>query len=571
MATSARRADHVAPAAATSGPVRLWGLPLWAHLAAYAALLLALVPLLRLDAAFTSDEGAYAIQVHRLDRGSWVDRYALADVDPDGDWYPFVNSVRGDGGWYLYAKHPLYPVAQLAAVRAVGEVAGLHLLPLVAALGVAAAAWLLAAEVDGRMARPAFWLVALGPVLVNAHVVWAHVPMAAVAGAAFVAGARVVTSGVTIGRVAVLGGGLALAVLLRAEGLLVAAGLAPVLGVVRWRRAGFGAGVAAAAAAGLAPLAAVAVERWWVGTIVGVEIGTQSVRQAEGSFLAGRATGAWWTLFAGGFERVASLVVVVLLAVLGWAAVAAARDAGRRGALPVALLAAAGLGAVRLAVAPTDPVPALFAAWPLAFAGLLLWRPGSAVERAMAASAGLTAIAVLATQYPEGGGFEWGGRFLLGLSVPVAVLAVAGLRRALPSAGAPGAGLAVPAAGAVLVVFAVAGATILGQVQRRHDRVVGLVDRTATAAGAPVVVTTSPALPRLAWRLDPATRFLLVDEGERGDALRALAGAGTGRALLVGTAGGAPPDAGPGATVTDVTPEHGADGLTYHVVELSPP
>ena len=83
-----------------------------------------------------------------------------------------------------------------------GRTFGLHLLNLLGVVGAAVAAWLLAGELDPRLRRPAFWLAAGGPVLVNGFLVWAHAPSAALAGLALVAAARIVRRGITPGRVA---------------------------------------------------------------------------------------------------------------------------------------------------------------------------------------------------------------------------------------------------------------------------------------------------------------------------------------------------------------------------------
>src|SRR5690606_2052230 len=84
-----------------------------------------------------------------------------------------------------------------------------------------------------------------------------------------------------------------------------------------------------------------------------------------------------------------------------------------------------------------DLVPGILAACPVLAAGLaaLRWQRLEPDRRALAVFVGAYAGAVIATQYPQGGGTEWGGRFLapvLVAGVALAVPALVGLARPVP-------------------------------------------------------------------------------------------------------------------------------------------
>ena len=121
---------------------------------------------------------------------------------------------------------------------------------------------------------------------------------------------------------------------------------------------------------------------------------------------------------------------------------------------------------------------------------------------------------------PEGGGLEWGGRFLSPILVPIAVLAAAGLARALDSVPAEAdrryATALLAALGVVTAVFALATA---GSLRAREDGIVAALDRHP----ATVTVTTRPAYPRIAWRADDRLTWMLTDDARLPTLLEHLA------------------------------------------------
>ena len=208
------------------------------HVAALAVVLLALMPLIGTGCSFSADEGAVTVQARSLSQWRRLDRRAPGPGGgSDRRELPLELSERGPDG--------IGPLRQAPAVRAAagcrrprGGRPG-HGAPLPA--GTVAAAGLagtLARRLDPAIARPAIWVVGLAsPLLFHGYLVIAHTwvrrwPPAGVL-AAIVAFER--RSGLPgPGRAPAL----AACVLLRSEGLFMAAALAAVAGVIRAGPAG---------------------------------------------------------------------------------------------------------------------------------------------------------------------------------------------------------------------------------------------------------------------------------------------------------------------------------------------
>lgn len=507
------------------------------HAAALAVVLVALFPLMSPNSAFTSDEGAYALQVKALEQGSWDYQYRAESLDPDGRYFPIILGDRGPSGFHPYAKHPAYPLLMRAATSLVGQTVGLHLLALLGVLGTAVAAWLLASELDPRLSRPAFWLAASGPVLVNGYLIWAHAPSAAVAGLALVGAVGILRKGVVSWAGVGTAAALAVGVLLRSEGVLFAAalalGLASIL-ILRDRRP-----LAALAAAGgvIGPaLVTTELERRWVSSIVGQSYRiTARQGTVPSSFLEGRRDGAWHELLQGHFidasAGVPVLVALLVVAGMGWLALRRWEPRSTR-ILVAGAVAAIALLVLRFAAHPSDPVTGLLPAWPLAVLGLLLmrWKGARPAVLMVAATSVLFTGAVLATQYPEGGGVEWGGRFLSPCLVGLAVLAAAGLSRAVdaaPSVDRPKVVVALVMVGVATAAFSLGTA---GTLRARQDGVIAALARHPS----PVTVTTHPALPRLAWRADDRLTWMLTDDAGLPGLMRDLRDQGVTEVTVVG-------------------------------------
>ena len=517
---------------------RAWALPLPAHAAVLAVALMAAAPFLFLDDTFTADEGTYALQVRALERGSWAFDYRAGELDPAGEWLPLLNGTRGGDAWYAYVKHPAYPLVLRAATRAVGERAGLHLPALAGAVLVAVAAWLLAAQLDRRAARASFWLAGASPVAVNAYLVWAHAPAAAVAGLALVAALRFVVTGRAGWLVALLGL-LSAGVLLRSESLLFAGAVAVALAVVGGpgRRLWVRAAVPAACLA-VAGLTAVLEERWITsilgrGGAAGSAALAESVASAPdggaGDWVSGRFRGAWNSLLRGAhLSAPDSVLVLAALVVLGLALVVGRRRrAGWERDTIAALALAAALYVVR-AAGTDQAMTGLLAAWPVVLFAAAAPVVASRAARALGVVCAVFAAAVLLTQYPIGGGFEWGGRYLFPLLVPLSVLAVLGLREVVRQAGAAGPTIARLA----LVLAVVPVATGLVVLRTVRPLLGDVVDEVA-ATGRPLVLAHSPALPPAAWRTYPRVGWMRAPESDTVDVVARLRARGAEGLLVV--------------------------------------
>lgn len=553
---------------------RAWGAPLWAHVGALALLLAVVLPFMSPQSAFTSDEGAYALQQRALAEGSWAYDYPAGELDPDGRYFPLNQADRGTDAFYPYVKHPAYPLLLRGSTSLLGEALGLHLPALLGVLGAAVAAWLLAAQLDPRLRRPAFWLAASGPVLVNGYLLWAHSLSAALAGFALVGAVRLARADPGEGvrgfllSIAGVAGCLVAGVLLRSEGLLFAGAVAAAVAVTRFRSAGARqAALVFALLAGPAALAELA-ERAWARAIVGTQVGGLGVRGGTSSFLSGRIEGGWHDLFQGHLVRSsAGLPVVLAMGIIAGLGFVALRrwSANSRRDLSLALVAGAVLYVLRLRWYPMDPVTGLFAAWPVALLGLLLfrWRGSGAIGRVLALTVGLFTMAVVATQYAGGGGAEWGGRFFSPLTVPLAVLAVAGLDRALAAAPRPQRRQLTGMIAAVAALTAVVGLASVGRVRLVQDRMVEAAARNA----APVTVTTFPGLARVAWRTAESVKWMHAEEEDLTTLLESLHRQGVEEVGVVTVREALESGAGPYRTVAEVPePDLGRLGMSLFVL-----
>ena len=512
--------------------------PLWAHVFGLVLLLGATAPLLKLDASFTTDEGAYAHQAHSVEGGGWPVRQVSDVVDPSGRWFGMVNGSQGPNGNFTYTAHPLVVVVMARLASGLGDDVGLHLLPLAGVVGSAIAAWLLAGIVrpnDRRLSAAAFWVAATSPVLVNGTVIWAHTASAALAGFALVGAVRIFERGVNAKSLALLGVTAAGGVLLRSEGLLFAGALTAALMVGLWfRRARTSAVVASAVVAGPA-MVAYFIERRWVARIVGGPSLVQpAIRQVGGSWISGRLSGGWHDLInPNAADLVAAVLGAIALSIVIFAGVKLRRlrvGEGREvaGLLTVAL----GLLLVRTFLRPIETVTGLLAAWPLALVGLLAaarWNRLPAAERFLAGVGLLFGAAVFATGYAEGGGQEWGGRFYFPLLVPMAVLAVVWLVRAAEGWTAADRRALLAPLVAMAVVPSLLGLVVVRDLRVHSDHIVSDI----AAVKPQVIVTNSIALPRAAWRLR-GVAWLRVDIPDMPDVVDQLRAAGIGPVAVVG-------------------------------------
>ncbi|MEM7339992.1 MAG: hypothetical protein AAF467_15155 [Actinomycetota bacterium] len=525
------------------------------HLIVYGVLLAAIVAVVPLDASFGSDDGAYAAQVYALrqngidltDPGHWALSRPLPVVaQPFEGW---LNAAVTSAGPTPYTANPAYSILLTVVaglvhgpVRA-GETAGslgagLHLVPLAAAMAAAAVAWALASTWRRDAAPLAFWLVGLSPLLVSATTLWAHTLAGALGGLSVLALARLVRSDHRRRQVAwamLLMLALTAAAVVRSEAVLWIVALAA--GAVAARsRVALLAAVPACAVAGTAWF----VARAWGASLRADRLPVETSILAltdQPSWLAGRAPAAWLLLLAekpAASTTALTIAGVILAAFAGWRA----RTTLGANMITIALVAAAGVYVVRSIQGPGMAITGLFGAWPVALClliagagaavigdgstttelraeGLTIWTRASSlpITPFLVVPALVLTAAVLATQHANSGGLQWGGRYLSFLIVPVAAAAaVTGIDHVRRHR----VGFA-----ALMVAPAIAGVVTAATLHRGHHRIV----EAATAPGAPVVVTEFAELPRIAWPALPTTfyraqgdtvGFLLDDLAEAG-------------------------------------------------------
>lgn len=566
-------ADPQAPAPRRAGPVsRLWGLPLRAHVAALAVVLLALVPLIGTGSSFSADEGASVVQARSLSRGEgWIVEHPFADIDATGANYPLENSERGDRGVAPYAKHPLYPLV-LATAHRVGGVTGMVLLSLAGTLCAAGLAALIARRLDEALVRPTLWALGLAsPLLFDGFLVIAHSLAAALAAGAVLLALRAADRRSVVTALAVVPC-VAAAVLFRTEAVFFAAGLASVAAALaldsrRARSALF----AVAGGAVLATVVTMALEDRWTAHVLGAASVTAPLTTASplGGGLGSQVRAFVLTWLTTGYSTSGLIDVALFVMAIGTVltALAVRRHAEDRIVVGLSLVVATA-GALALAAGPVHLVPGLLIAFPVVGAGLvLLNRRVLATDTARLAFGTFVvfALGVAATQYERGGSGEWGGRyFALGLPlvVPVVLLAIRDAGRRLASGPRRVAGGALVVCMAAMATMGVA--TIREQ-HRRTDAMNGAIRaaiRSVPSDGLPVVVATDGALARHAWPIMDDAR-LLLSNGDLEELAGRLDAAGV-REFVVVTSAARPLEV-PGSRMQVVSRDEGTLALVLVV------
>lgn len=491
--------------------VRVWSLPLRAHLAALAVVLVALMPVVGTSASFSADEGAAIIQARSLSRGGgWIVEHPVPEADPDGAAYPIELSQGGPKGTAPFAKHPLYALLLAGADRLAG-ITGMVLLSLLGTVAAAGLAATLAARIEPGLARPTLWAAGVAsPLLFDGYLVIAHTLGAACAGGAVLAAAVAFERRSRAAAMAVAPC-VAVAVLLRSEAVFLALGLAVAAGVLGRRRGDRVVAGLVAAGSVLAAGAARLGERVWAVEIVGggsVGAGAARLPSKSSGFISDRWDALVLTGLRPGYDEfpLAELLLLVMVGALVIGAYATRR--GRRGVAPMVGVAA-GSALAAVLIAPANVVPGILVASPVVLVGLALAGRGAlatTTARLAALTAGVFALCVLATQYSVGGSGEWGGRYLavgLPLALPVLVLAI---RRRASRSFVCG----------LLVCSLALGVMAVGSLRSAHRFGAGLIAAIHEIAGPdrPVLVTTAPLLPRMAWATFDDQRWLLSEQAD---------------------------------------------------------
>lgn len=500
---------------------------LMAPLAAHAALLLLILMgwafWLGAGGLFSVDEGIAALQAEVLaDTGEWAIDHPLAKFDVDGSAFPLRSAEVGEHGIVPYGKHPLYP-AILSLAHGVAGAGGMVAISLLGTVIASTGAALLARRSRPELAVPTLYVTGLvSPLLFDSTLLIAHSIGAAAAAVAAVAVVRHHEDGrrwLSWWMLLALAAGVGV-VLLRGEGLILAGSLAAVAAAATaaTRRAAWG---ATAAAAVLAVVGSVLIERWWRGSILGDVAEspyTSPTLSGDGSFVSDRISSFVTTTVKVSYSSDPAQALLFGAAIMLLVALVAIRRQEEDERILVgASVIASCLAVAWLLTAPSSAVPGLLIAFPVLWFGLALggWA-GSGRSVSLLAVAGLFAAGVLATQYRQGGGLEWGFRYVaiaLPLAVPAAVAGLDQARRTLDRRAAA-------AVGSALLTVSVVLAAMAGTTQREvnrfnewmQDRIVSVAPPSSLGRddgdGRPVVISAEFILPQTIWPVYDEARWL---------------------------------------------------------------
>jgi hypothetical protein len=159
----------------------------------------------------------------------------------------------------------------------------------------------------------------------------------------------------------------------------------------------------------------------------------------------------------------------------------------------------------RVGWAPNIELQGLVVAWPVAVVGIAGFRPRDGAARPLAVLLIVFAGLVVFTQYAEGGGFEWGGRFLSPMVGPMAAMAAVGLLRLRPHPMIKG------AVATIVVVPVVAGMMMLTRVRSDEDAVA--VQLSALAPNG-IVATDIHYVTQYLWDQEVTDRMLTAPPGQ---------------------------------------------------------
>jgi hypothetical protein len=493
-------------------------LRLRAHIAALALVLIG-VGLVVGPGLFSGDEGAALAQAKVLaESGHWgiVERLPLADRD--GSRAAVDKSDRlADGTDAPLTKHPLYPwvLAQLSSRISGGVARWAQVLSILGTLGAAIGAAGLATRMRWGDPRVVLWAAGVGsPLLFDSTLAIAHTLAAAAIAVVALAAVELWGGAAVHWRWwAVLTGGTMFAVALRHEAVVAVGVAAVVLMLAGWqtrRSRPLLLGITIGAVGAASWIADRAVTKRVTGVVGSVALPAQG-----SSGLRARADGAVTTLLQPGYG--ARPWAGLAFAAAGVVLVVAWRSAGS--ARRVLSVVAGVMAAASLVLPGVSAIPGLLVACPALVIGLVL-AASDRSTRWVWSGVIVFGVGILAIQYAEGGGAEWGWRYVA-LALPIAVpLAVHGFRGdGRRSFGDP-AVLAVAAVSLCGALFGVRAAYI--HRHRTEARVEAVARLAATPAaapgdgGAPVVVSPLFSLGRFSWDQLDTQRQLRIAPGDLG-------------------------------------------------------
>ena len=544
------------PAGLASLARRIWGVPLRFHAALLLAILAGLAAWIGPGYSFSNDEGASVLQAQAIAQGHWVIPAPIPRLDAGGRYYPIELSAGGPKGYAPLGKHLFYGVL-LALVYRIGGLVGMVGLSLLGTVAAALLAAALSRELAPGFERLTLWFTALAtPLLFDGFLIVGQTVAAALTTGA----ALLVLRYLTRGDWRLLPAAAACCVpacLLRTEAEIWCAALASAavlvaLALPRFRPGGGGDSPAASfpthrgfAAAGTLGAAAVfgrLADQLLTRHALGA-VSSFTSTPAQGQSVLDQAHGGFVSLLQAGSDPWSTGGALIVVALGLVALVARLFKRGRTSTAGIVVVAGVVLvlWLFRAWSYPADAIPGLAVAAPVLWLGVWLsdrTRLRNPAGWICLLAPALFFLGVLATEYANGGGLQWGGRFYaisLPVVVPVAVLNLAREGRRL----APAARHAVTGVALTLtVVLAASGLWTLRsghEVGRQSQAELTAVARQAPAGdgGAPILVTTSAVWPRYEWQVYPHVRWQLATLGSLRTWSTDLAGLGVDRFVLV--------------------------------------
>jgi hypothetical protein len=530
------------------------------HQLALGLIMAALIPVAGLQAVWSADEGALLYQIRSLSEGTgWTFTHPYPEADPDGNAFPIHLSSwaenrsqdradsqsqdRADGPWYqadgpryiVLAKHTAY-LWIAAGLYGLGGYGLVVVLSVLSGLAAAIATSRLASLLDPDAERPALWVAGLAsPLLLHSYVAWGHTVAAALVawGTYWLVRDRQPTASAWS-----IGAGLAMlfgACLIRTEAPLAVLAIGLAMAADR-RRLGWVVVTVGAAGRIVDQLTDVAT---------GGPVEPVSSTWSLVDFAAGRIEGFTITWLLPSYGRAPIDLTIAVAAACVLAAAVVARRGGNAIRLSWLLLTvAAGAVAFRFAGARSALVPGLVVAFPALFGGLaLLGRHTLADRRARVLLGGFVLFcgAVLATQYRQGGGGEWGGRyFATGLPFGLAVATASVMHAARGLTTAQRRRLAVPLVASMVLMstMGILGLRVSRQMTDQLATEIGAtVDGLAFAAeqggDRPVVVSTIAGLGRWMWADIDEGRWLRIGRSDLAPTARRLHVLGVDQLIVV--------------------------------------
>ncbi len=558
---AASTAPQVSRTAGFIGGVTGW------HAPALLLVLFVFFPLVVVDSVWSADIGVRMYQAKALvTSGDWQVAHPLPRADPEGLYFPLhLSSATDDNFQYIpLPKHPALVWLTAALYRIGGGRGdnGLAAIVVVQTLSSFAAALgtaRLMARTRPSLATATLWFTGLlSPLFFDAYLGYAHSSAAALMVWAAVLTLQFTDPGPGTGsdgsRLVLATFLVALACLVRTEASLLGLAAAGGLVVAGWHRSGRPRWIFASAAFALTTAAATVTDRLLAPATTG--LANPGHANATWGGLSGRLEGMQQTLLSPGRSESDILVLVAAALVLA-AGFLVGRSSHHRPVPELLLVVAAMAAALRVVMGDPVLIFGLIMACPLLTVGLLRGAGSSwssSESRFCLTTSTLFAGAVIVTQYRFGGVAEWGGRyFAAGLPFAI-VLAVRGFHDGLSGLPVKRVARLVALAAVPALILNLAGLNSLRQTRIQTAAMVDEIAETTAdirvrgAVGGdesvvvnvapgddnrPVVITTVPAVGRLAWAEVDNGRWLLVDKGELLPMARRLSEIGVRRFTLV--------------------------------------